>query len=339
MEHTSPKIIAEIGNSHEGSLGIALSMVTMAAEAGADIVKFQFHISEHESTINEPFRDKTFIQDTNRQEYWKRVSFTLNDWVAIHKHCEVSKIEFLCTPFSLEAAKILHENNLVKRWKIGSGDALNFSLIDYVFESDFEVLISTGLINQTELSSLLNHVSTNLKIQQLILMHCVSQYPTELKNSSISLILDYMDKFNVRTGHSDHSGNISTAIYALTLPIDYLEVHLTPHRLFFGPDTSSSITPNELKQVVKFRNDFKVIKDSKLSRDDLYQASLNTVKIFRKSLYWARDLPSGSIIKPDDVSVKKPMASIDSSQIQSVIGMKLNKSAKKDSPILFMDLA
>ena len=82
-----------------------------------------------------------------------------------------------------------------------------------------------------------------------------------------------------------------------------------------------------------------MIKDSKLSRDDLYQASLNTVKIFRKSLYWARDLPSGSIIKPDDVSVKKPMASIDSSQIQSVIGMKLNKSAKKDSPILFMDLA
>lgn len=339
MVHKSPKIIAEIGNSHEGSLGIALSMVTMAAEAGADIVKFQFHISEHESTINEPFRDKTFIQDANRQDYWKRVSFTLNDWIVIHKHCEEKKIEFLCTPFSLEAAKILYENNLIKRWKIGSGDALNFSLIDYVFKSDFEVLISTGLINQTELNSLLDYVSSNLKIQKLILMHCVSQYPTELKNSSMGLILEYMDKFNVRTGHSDHSGNISTAIYALTLPIDYLELHLTPHRLFFGPDTSSSITPSELKQVVKFRNDFKEIIDSKLSRDDLYDASFHTVKIFRKSLYWARDLPSGSIVKLDDVSVKKPMASIDSSQIQSVIGMKLNKNVKRDSPILFKDLA
>ena len=338
MVHNTPKIIAEIGNSHEGSLGIALSMVTMAAEAGADIVKFQFHISDYESTINEPFRDTTFIQDANRKEYWDRVSFTLNDWIRINEHCEASKIEFLCTPFSLEAAKILHQNNLVKRWKIGSGDALNFQLIDYVFKSNREVLISTGLINQTELSSLINHISNNHNFQQLILMHCVSQYPTELKNSSIGLILEYMDKFNVRVGHSDHSGNISTAVYALTLPIDYLEVHLTPHKLFFGPDTTSSLIPNDLKQIVKFRDEFKEIIDSKLSRDELYQASLDSVKIFRKSLYWASDLPSGFIIKLEDVFVKKPMASIDSSQIESVIGMKLNKSVTKDSPVLFEDL-
>ena len=339
MTHNSPKIIAEIGNSHEGSLGIALSMVTMAAEAGADIVKFQFHLSEYESTIKEPFRDTTFVQDANRKEYWDRVSFTLNDWIVINKHCEANNIEFLCTPFSLEAAKILHENNLVKRWKIGSGDALNFQLIDYVFKSKHEVLISTGLINQTELSILLNHISNNHNFQQLILMHCVSQYPTKLRNSSVGLILEYMDKFNVRVGHSDHSGNISTAVYALTLPIDFLEVHLTPHELFFGPDTTSSLIPQDLKQIVKFRNDFKEIMDSNLSRDDLYQASLNSVKIFRKSLYWASDLPSGLNVKIENVSIKKPMASIDASQINSVVGMVLKKSVKKDSPIFFEDLA
>ena len=91
------KIIAELGNTHEGSLGIALSMVDMSANAGADIVKFQLHLSEFESTKYEPFRTKSFSQDKTRLDYWNRVGFTLEQWKLIKNHCDSRKIEFLCS--------------------------------------------------------------------------------------------------------------------------------------------------------------------------------------------------------------------------------------------------
>jgi N,N'-diacetyllegionaminate synthase len=339
MNNVSPRIIAEIGNSHEGSLGIALSMISMAADAGADIVKFQFHISEYESTLDEPFRDQTFIQDLSRKQYWERVSFSKDEWVKIFKHCEKNNIEFLCTPFSLEAAQILFENGLIKRWKIGSGDALNFQLLDFVFRTELEVLVSTGLINSSELKNLVDFISNNYNFKNLVLMHCVSEYPTNLVHSSISLIDEYRKMFSVRVGHSDHSGNISTLLYALTHEIDYIEMHLTPHKLFFGPDTKASITPEELEQVVKFKNDLEIMKASNFSRDQLYELSLKNAKIFRKSLYWNQDLPSGSKINAAHVAVKKPLAEIDAFRISEVIGRITNISVQRDKPINLSDLS
>jgi len=143
MPSIKTKIIAEIGNSHEGSLGIACSFIDMAACAGAKFIKFQMHIPEYESSQDEPFRTNTFIQDTSRWNYWKRVGFSLNEWILIKEYCDTQKIEFMCTPFSLEAAKILWENKLIKRWKIGSGEISNLPLLDYVFKTGTEVLLST----------------------------------------------------------------------------------------------------------------------------------------------------------------------------------------------------
>ena len=86
MEKIKTRVIAEIGNSHEGSLGIALSLIDMAAEAGADLVKFQFHLSDFESTTFEPFRVNRFKQDKTRLDYWKRVGFTVDQWKMLKKH-------------------------------------------------------------------------------------------------------------------------------------------------------------------------------------------------------------------------------------------------------------
>ena len=96
MKKKTTRVIAEIGNTHEGSLGIALSMIDMAAFAGADIVKFQLHLSEFESSISEPFRVKSFIQDETRADYWNRVGFTLDQWRLIKEHCDARGVEFLC---------------------------------------------------------------------------------------------------------------------------------------------------------------------------------------------------------------------------------------------------
>ena len=339
MPDQSIKIISEIGNTHEGSLGIALSLIDMSVNAGADIVKFQMHIPEFESSDNETFRDNSFLQDNSRKNYWERVSFGIDEWVRIKQYCDLKNIEFLCTPFSVEAAKLLWDNQLVKRWKIGSGEISNMRLLDYVFNTNLEVLVSTGLTTQVELDKLVELVGKNYNLNSLVIMHCVSQYPTKLDNSALNLINYFSDKYRVKIGHSDHSGNISTSILALTLPIHYLEVHLKPHDLFFGPDISSSLNPNELSFLVKTRNDFALIQKSKLSRDDLFNLSEKTAKLFRKGLYWSRSLNINETITDTDLDLRKPEGEISATELDSLVGRKLIRDVLKGDIVRFTDFS
>ena len=333
MEPYSPLVIAEIGNSHEGSLGIALSMVDIAANAGADIVKFQLHIAEFESTSLEPFRTDDFTQDVDRQSYWSRVGFTLDEWKLIKNHCDLNSVEFLCTPFSVEAAQLLFHNGLVKRWKIGSGEITNFQLMDFVFNTKLEVLVSTGLGNDNDIDKLVAYIKQNYDLDQLVLFHCVSQYPTNLEYASLNLIQALIDKYSVRVGHSDHSGSKSASFFALSYPISYLEVHLAPHKLFFGPDTSSSLTPRELLEVVQYRNDIFKMKHSNFTKNQLFEMSKSTAKMFRKSLFWASNMNKGQLIEQGNIIIRKPWIGLDASRLSELLGKKVKSNVLKGDPI------
>jgi N-acetylneuraminate synthase len=335
----SVKIISEIGNTHEGSLGIALSLIDMSAAAGADIVKFQMHMPTFESSNKETFRDNSFPQDNTRQDYWQRVSFKIEDWIKIKKHCDLKNIEFLCTPFSVEAAKVLWDNRLVKRWKIGSGEISNLRLLDYVFNTNLEVLISTGLTTQSELDELVDLIRKSHDIDSLVIMHCVSQYPTNLDNSALNLIDFYRERYGVKIGHSDHSGNISSSILALSLPINYLEVHLKPHDLFFGPDISSSLSPNEISFLVKIRDDFALIKSFKMDRDELFKASEKTAKLFRKGLYWSRSINVNETVIDSDIDLRKPEGDISAMKLDFFIGRKLVKNVVEGEIVRITDFS
>jgi N-acetylneuraminate synthase len=152
--NSSPEIVVEVANLHEGSLGVAKSFVDIIGDAGVKTVKFQMHIAEEEGVRNEPFRIKFSDQDQTRQDYWRRVSLSLDSWLSLKSHCDNLNIEFLCTPFSIKAASLLHENKLVKRWKIASGQATDWTLIEYVAETRLPLIISTGLISDNELHQL-----------------------------------------------------------------------------------------------------------------------------------------------------------------------------------------
>jgi N-acetylneuraminate synthase len=262
-----------------------------------------------------------------------RTGFTIKQWIEIKSYCDENGIEFLCSPFSLEAAKILIDHNLISRWKLGSGEITNFELIDFVFNSKKEVLVSTGLANEADINKTISRIKGIHDANQLVLMHCVSQYPTESKFASLNLINQFLNKFDVRLGHSDHSGNLFTCEYALTFPIEYLEVHLTPSKLFFGPDVTSSLTVEELKILVEFNRHIEILNNSNFTRDQLYQMSLETSAIFRKGLYWACSLTQNSIIMREHIKIGKPRGEMDASEIYSVIGKRLKKSVRSSESI------
>ena len=137
-------IVAEVAQAHDGSLGVLHSYIDALSKTGVDAVKFQMHIAEVESSVYEKFRVKFSYEDKTRYDYWKRTSFSLDQWQDVKEHCEEVGLEFLCSPFSNVAVDWLEKMD-VKRYKIGSGDVNNFLMLAKVAETGKDIILSSGM--------------------------------------------------------------------------------------------------------------------------------------------------------------------------------------------------
>ena len=216
-QNEKPFLIAELGLSHEGSLGIAIKMIDEVIKAGADAVKFQMHLFDYESSNKEKFRVKFSPQDKTRQDYWKRTSFSIDEWIKIKKYCQKKNIIFLCSPFSLKAVEILHSLR-VDAWKIASGEMNNLLMIDTILKkSKKPIILSTGLSYEKEIREIVKHIKR--KNSQLVLLQCVSSYPSLLNNAGHNLIIEFNKKFKTLSGMSDHTGSLNSLISSVILVI------------------------------------------------------------------------------------------------------------------------
>jgi N-acetylneuraminate synthase len=317
VSHT--EIIVEIGNTHEGSLGVAKSFALMAKKSGAKTVKFQMHLAEFEGVLDEPFRVKFSEQDRTRQDYWKRVNFSLENWINLAEYCKSIEIEFLCTPFSLEAAQVLHENGLIQRWKIGSGQAVEWPLIDYVSQSGLPLIISTGLVSVEEILLLQERLQFNGAWNRTTLLHCVSQYPAPIEHLDLHL-MNELRKLGCRVGFSDHSGNPNVALYAISLGAEVIEVHMTPSKDYFGPDVSSSLLPNEISWLVEFAAVSDILRKSTGTKIEHFNRVAELRTIFRKGVYWNSHLPKGTVVSEAHLRFLKPVRGVDVINYESLLG-------------------
>jgi N-acetylneuraminate synthase len=328
----SAEVIVEIGNTHEGSLGIAKSFIDMVAKSGAKVAKFQMHLAEYEGTKNEPFRVKFSEQDDTRQDYWKRINFSKENWVEISRYCNSLGIEFLCTPFSVEAARFLDEHNLVKRWKVGSGQAVEWPLIDFLSNTKKPLIISTGLISPQEINLLKERLTRLSSWSKTTLLHCVSKYPVSIHEIDLHLMLD-LQKLGCSFGYSDHSGHWFVPISAIAMGAEIVEVHMTPHKSFFGPDVSSSLLPEEIGRIVNFANIFTSITTSSRSKNEHFQEVEQMRRLFRKGLYWSRNKYAGDKVTIEDFRFLKPVVEIDTVDYELLLGEKLEHNVMKDDPV------
>ena len=155
MRNDKLEIIAEIGQSHEGSLGLAHSYIDALANSGVTAVKFQTHIAEAESSEFENFRVNFSYQDKTRFDYWKRMEFNFNQWAELKQHCQDLDLEFISSPFSVEAFELL-ESIGVSRYKIGSGEVSNLLMLDRIAKTKKPIILSSGLSNFSELDETIN---------------------------------------------------------------------------------------------------------------------------------------------------------------------------------------
>jgi len=313
-------IIAEIGQAHDGSLGMVHSYIDALAATGVDAVKFQMHIPEAESSQFEPFRVKFSYEDETRFDYWKRMSFTLLQWKEIKRHCDEAGLEFLCSPFSNLAVDWLEEIG-VGQYKIGSGEVNNFLILEKIARTGKPVILSSGMSSYEELDrtvAFLKQRNVNYSILQ-----CTTSYPTGASQFGLNVIGELKERYNVKVGFSDHSARIETCIAATALGAELFEFHVVFDRRQFGPDSRSSLTIDEVKQLVESIRTIKVALDNPIdkSMNDNFK---DLKQIFEKSLALNKTLPKGHVLTFDDLEAKKPKGyGIDAAKFNDVIGKKL----------------
>ena len=322
------KIIAEIAQAHDGSLGILHSYIDAAADCGVDAVKFQTHIAEAESSEYEPFRVKFSYEDKTRYDYWKRMELSKSQWYEIKKHCEKRGLEFISSPFSNAAVDLLEDVG-VDTYKIGSGEVSNLLLLEKIAKTGKEVIISSGMSNFKEIDIAIDAFSSfNNKLG---LVQCTSSYPVSPRDIGINVISLLREKYGhfAKIGFSDHSGDIYAALSAAAVGIDYYEGHITFNKKIFGPDTSSSLDLEQFSKVVSGIRYIEDINSNPVDKNDL--SSFSKMKeIFEKSLCVNKKITKGHVLTFDDLEAKKPSGlGISAKNYKNIVGKEATQDLEK----------
>jgi len=331
-------IIAEIAQAHDGSLGIAHSFIDALKDTGVDAVKFQTHIAEAESSYFEPFRVNFSYVDKTRFEYWKRVEFSIEEWKELKEHCEQNNLEFMSTPFSNGAVDLL-ERLSVKRYKIGSGDVNNFLLLEKVARTKKPIILSSGMSSFEELDETVSFLKKlGYNENSLSIMQCTTMYPTPYKFIGLNVISELKTRYNLPVGLSDHSGKMYFLLASIALGAEVLEFHVTFDKRMFGPDSTSSLNIDEVKELVEGVRAIEDSLNNKIDKNDLSNF-LEVKKIFGKTLAINKDKKAGEIISFEDLEGKKPFGlGIDAKEYKNIIGKKLKVDKKRWDFLQYEDL-
>jgi len=328
-------VIAEVSQTHDGSLGTAHAFIDAAADAGADAIKFQTHIAAAETTPSEPWRTRFSHQDDTRYDYWKRMEFSPEHWAGLEKHARERGLHFLSSPFSREALELLTRVG-VSAWKVASGEINNHPLLDAMADTGLPVLLSTGMSPPEEIEESVARVRK--RGVAVGVMQCASMYPTPPELVGINLIPEFRERFGCAVGLSDHSATIYPGLAAATLGIEVLEVHIAFSREMFGPDVVASITTAELRQLVEGIRFIEAMRAAPVDKADLPESITSLRSIFMKSLVAAVDIPCGTVLEDRHLTSKKPGSGIAVAELERVVGLRLKRSIERDELLTENDL-
>lgn len=328
-------VIAEVAQAHDGSLGLAHAFIDAAAHAGADAVKFQTHIAAAESTPRETWRVPFSRQDASRFDYWRRMEFTPEQWQGLAEHAAQKGVDFLSSPFSLEAARLL-ERLPMPAWKVASGEVANAPLIDFLLSTGRPMLLSSGLSDWAELDGVVARVRQHGL--PFGVMQCTTQYPCPPERVGLNLIQEIRARYGCPAGLSDHSGTVYPGLAAVALGAELLEVHLTMSRAMFGPDVPASLTPDELALLVRGARDIATMNRHPMQKDAMRDDQVALRRLFGHSVVAAGPLAAGTMLTIDALAYKKPGDGIPAEQATALIGRRLRRSLATDEPVAWSDL-
>lgn len=327
-EGSPPFVIAEIAQTHDGSLGTALAYVAAVKKAGAHAIKFQTHIADAESTPGEPFRVKFSHQDATRYDYWKRMEWTRDQWALLASHARDAGLIFLSSAFSLEAVALLDGLGM-PAWKVGSGEILNPQMIEAMARTKKPLLFSNGMVTWDEVDRAAGIARTHGA--PFAFFQCHTAYPSPPEKLGLNILDDLRARYGCPVGLSDHSGTVYAGLAAFARGANLLEVHVTMSREAFGPDVPASVTTSELAMLVEGSRFIHAALTNPVDKELNAKELSRERVIFSKSLVAARALAKGATLTEADVVAKKPGTGIAASRMPEFVGKRLSRAVSKDA--------
>jgi N-acetylneuraminate synthase len=288
-----------------------------------------------ESTKDERFRVSTFPQDQSRFEYWNRTSFTNEEWEYLYSYCEQLDIQFLCTPFSQEAARFLKTLG-ADSIKLASGDFDNEELTEFAIENFQTIYLSTGFAYVDEIEEKFRELNSRFA-GEAIFLQCTSKYPTPLEEVGLETF-EWFKHRGIEFGLSDHTGNRFALMAAIAKGARVVEFHVVFSKSQFGPDSTASLTFEEAKDVVEFRNVLTQVCLSSYSKDKISKELQEVRKLFGRALALKTNKDIGEVIQSADLTLKKPTGPNGWNSRNLFVGRRLKRKVMADEHISELDL-
>jgi N,N'-diacetyllegionaminate synthase len=320
-------IIAEIGVNHNGSTALAKEMIQAAAEAGADVVKFQTYKATEVMTDQTPLADYMSDKEGSFLELAKKLELTAEQTIEVKNYTESLGVEFMSSPFDVPSTYFLAELGLT-RLKIPSGEAVNPFVLKAAAKTGLPLIVSTGMCTLEEVQKSMNLLKLHHS-GPVTLLHCTTQYPAAVENSNLKAMETLRKAFEVPIGYSDHTPGIEVSLAAVALGATVIEKHFTIDRSLPGPDQAASLLPAELRALV---HGTRVIERALgHGRKEPYPIELEVAQVARKSLVTAEALPAGTIMSWQNLKAKRPGTGIPAWDIDLVLGKTINKDLSADA--------
>ena len=303
-ENHPPYIIAELSANHNGSLERALKTIKMAKSMGADAVKFQTYTPDT-LTIDsdkEDFRIKGGLWDGFTLYELYQSAFTPFEWhEEMFNYAQSVGITCFSTPFDESAVDLLEDLN-TPAYKVASFEIIDIPLIQYIASTKKPMIISTGMANKEEIQEAVDVARENGN-NELILLHCISGYPTPVEQCNLMTIPDMKNCFGLPVGLSDHTLGIEVSIASIALGASVIEKHVTLNASDKGPDSEFSIEPDQLNSLcIKCKSAWEALGSAGYERKPVEKDNIK----FRRSIYVVRDIDSGEALTKENIRRIRP---------------------------------
>lgn len=328
------KVIAELGNTHEGSVGLAKCMITAAANSGADVVKLQTHIFEAESLASAP--NPPYFSGESRREYFERTSFSHDQYVELIEHAGKQGVELISSPFSVEALEFLIDLGM-KTIKIPSGEVTNVLLLNALAKQNVDTILSSGMSSFEELDHAVKILKTGNN-KSLSVLQCTSEYPCQPENVGLENIEIFKQRYACKVGFSDHTLSESIPALAVYAGAEIIEKHFTLSQLAYGSDAANSLEPAEFARMVTYIKEAFSVRESKQAKGAASEYISNMKTIFEKSLVYSGALESGHVLEYKDFSAKKPGDGLPPRTYTKLLGRTLKVDVACDQRVAMDDV-
>ncbi len=332
-------VIAEAGANHNRDLTTALRLIEVAAEAGADAVKFQTYTAEGLYSRRTPdikyLKEKGLVSD--QESVWeliKRVEIPWEWHADLARHAAANGIAFFSTPFEEAAVDVLEEVG-VPAYKIASYEVNHLPLIERVARTGKPVLISTGMASLGDIERALDTAAA-AGARDLLVMHCAVNYPPRFADLNLRAITTLRSAFEIPIGWSDHTAGHTADVVAVTLGACAVEKHFTLSRNQTGPDHPFALEPVELAAMVGAIREAEDALGSGVKR--VTDAEADLFRLGRRSIVAARDVPAGGELTRADLAVKRPGFGIPVDALDQVVGRHVLQDVVADQVLQWDDL-